>query len=145
MFSRPILNRHFARHYAEMVAAMFAGMILLGLPAGWGLDAVGSGWTELRQDAPAAMLGLMAVTMTLPMSAWMYRRGHGWRPNLEMAASMIVPTLGVIALEITGIVANVGTLLIVEHVVMLAGMFGVMAARPEEYSGHHSHGAPATA
>lgn len=145
MFFKQVLNRHFARHYAEMVAVMFAGMIMLGLPAGWGLAAVGSGWTELGRDAPAAMLGLMAVTMTLPMSAWMYYRGHGWRPNLEMAASMIVPTLGVIGLEITGLVTDVGTLLIVEHVVMLAGMFGVMAARPEEYSGHHSHGVPAAA
>ena len=28
--------RHFARHYVEMVIAMFAGMVVLGLPAGWG-------------------------------------------------------------------------------------------------------------
>ena len=26
-------NRHFVRHYLEMVAAMFLGMALLGLPA----------------------------------------------------------------------------------------------------------------
>ena len=77
MFSKHVLNRHFARHYAQMVVAMFVGMIALGIPAGWALSALGSGWEELRQDAPAAMLGLMAVTMTAPMSAWMYRMGHG--------------------------------------------------------------------
>ena len=143
MFSKQVLNRSFARHYAEMVVAMFAGMIVLGLPAGWALGALGSGWAELRQDAPAAMLGLMAVTMTVPMSAWMYRRGHALRPNLEMAASMIVPTLGVIGLLAAGIVTGIGTLLVIEHVVMLGGMFAVMALRPEEYSGHHHHTAAA--
>jgi hypothetical protein len=136
MFSKTVLNRHFARHYAEMVTAMFVGMFVLAIPAGWALGALDSGWAELRQDAPAAMLGLMAFTMTAPMSAWMYRRGHGLRPNLEMAASMIVPTIGVIGLVAAGLVDDIGALLIIEHVVMLAGMFGVMALRPEEYSGH---------
>jgi hypothetical protein len=140
MFPKTVLTRAFARHYLEMVIAMFAGMVVLGLPAGLALKAVDSGWAELRDDAPAAMLGLMAITMTLPMSAWMYRRGHGWRPNLEMAASMIVPTLGVIGLLGAGALTDTDTLLVVEHVVMLAGMFVVMALRPEEYSGHHHHG-----
>jgi hypothetical protein len=139
MFSRKVLNRHFALHYAQMVAAMFVGMIGLGLPAGWVLDALGSGWSELRDDAPAAMLGLMAVTMTVPMSAWMYRMGHGWRPNLEMAVSMIVPTLGVIGLLAAGVVEDAGSLLVIEHIVMLAGMFAVMALRPDVYSGHEHH------
>ena len=145
MFTKQVLNRHFARHYGEMVAAMFIGMIVLFIPAGWALGALGSGWDELHRDSPAAMLGVMAVTMTVPMSAWMYRRGHGWQPNAEMAASMIIPTLGIIGLHAAGIVTDVGTLLILEHIAMLAGMFVVMAARPEEYSGHHHHGAPAAA
>jgi hypothetical protein len=144
MFAKQTLNRHFARHYAQMVVAMFVGMIGLGIPAGWMLDAFGSGWDELRHDAPAAMLALMAVTMTVPMSAWMYRMGHGWRTNLEMAASMIVPTLGVIGLLAAGIVADLGTLLILEHVAMFAGMFLAMAVRPEHYSQHH-HRNPAAA
>ena len=137
MFSKHVLNRHFARHYAQMLVAMFIGMIGLGIPAGWVLGAFGTGWAELRTDAPAAMLGLMAVTMTVPMSAWMYRMGHSWRPNLEMAASMILPTLAVIGLMAAGIVAGIGTLLVIEHVAMFAGMFLAMALRPEHYSGHH--------
>ena len=55
--------------------------------------------------------------------------GHGWRPNVEMALSMIVPTLG--ALSATGAVEDVGALLLIEHMAMLAGMFAVMVARPE--------------
>ena len=58
---------------------------------------------------------------------------------------MIIPTLGIIGLHAAGIVADLGTLLILKHIAMLAGMFVAMAARPEEYSGHHHHGAPAAA
>ena len=143
MFSKQVLNRHFARHYGEMVLVMFLGMAVLGLPAGWALGAAGSSWSELQADSPELMLALMAFTMTAPMSAWMYRMGHGWRPNVEMALSMIVPTLGAMALSAAGIVEDIGALLLIEHVAMLAGMFAVMAARPEEYSGHHHE--PATA
>lgn len=145
MPSKSFFTRAFARHYLEMVVAMFLGMVVLGLPAGWALKLVDSGWAELRDDAPAAMLGLMAMTMTLPMSAWMYRMGHGWRPNMEMAASMIVPTLGVIALLAAGLVEDIGALLVIEHVVMLLGMFAVMALRPDEYAGHRHGHQPATA
>lgn len=139
------LNRRFWRHYAEMVAVMFAGMLLLGFPAGLVLEALGSGWDDLTEDAPAAMLALMAATMTVPMVPWMRRMGHGWRPTIEMALSMVVPTAGVIALLATGLMTGTGDLLIVEHVAMFAGMFAVMAARPEEYSHHHCAPEPAAA
>ena len=132
-----VLNRHFARHYLEMVVVMFLGMAVLWLPAGWGLESVGSSWADLQDEAPAAMLLLMAATMTVPMVAWMRRRGHGWRPTNEMSASMIVPTLAVIGLDFAGVMNDVGTMLLVEHVAMLLGMFAVMALRPSEYSMHH--------
>ena len=134
-----VLNRHFARHYLEMVVVMFLGMAVLWLPAGWVLGAVGSSWADLQDEAPAAMLLLMAATMTVPMAAWMRRRGHGWGPTNEMSASMIVPTLAVIALNGAGLMSDVGTMLVVEHVLMLTGMFAVMLLRPEEYSHHHQH------
>jgi len=136
MFSKQVLNRHFAHHYGVMVLVMFIGMGVLGLPAAWALGAAGSSWSELGADSPELMLALMAFTMTVPMSAWMYRMGHALRPNVEMALSMIVSTLGVAALSAAGVVEDIGALLVIEHVAMLAGMFLVMAARPEEYSGH---------
>jgi len=42
-------TRHFVRHYVEMVVAMFLGMLVLGVPAGWALGAVDSSWSELTR------------------------------------------------------------------------------------------------
>src|SRR5215211_6053553 len=93
----------FIRHYVEMVVVMFAGMIVLGLPGEAALRAIGSGTPELRDDAPALVFLGMAVTMTAPMVAWMRYRGHAWQPCLEMAASMVIPTLVAIALLWAGV------------------------------------------
>ena len=130
------MNRHFLRHYAEMVVVMLAGMIVLGMPLGAAVDAVAAGAT----DKPAVMLPGMGLTMTVPMVAWMrLKHGHGWRASNEMAASMIVPTLAAIAAHAAGL-ASLDTILLAEHVVMLAAMYGVMLLRPAEYA--HLH--PAT-
>src|SRR3954447_16282665 len=83
-------TKHLIRHYAEMVAAMFAGMAVLGVPFGWGLGAVGSSWTQLTDTAPALMFLAMATTMTVPMVGWMTYRGHDRRANAEMSAAMFV-------------------------------------------------------
>src|SRR5215218_2102047 len=112
-------TRHFVRHYAEMVVAMFAGMVVLGMPAGWALSAVGSSWSELNTGAPALMFLSMAVTMTVPMVGWMRYRGHGWRANTEMSASMLLPTFAAIALLEGGVMEDISLLLVVEHVAML--------------------------
>jgi hypothetical protein len=124
---------HFIRHYAEMVAAMFLGMGVLFAPALVALGAAGVSSAELRSEAPALLLLSMGVAMTVPMVAWMRHRGHGWAATNEMAASMLVPTAGVIALLGAGLVDDVGTLLIVEHVVMLPGMLIAMLLRRDEY------------
>ena len=131
-------TRRFLRHYVEMVVAMFLGMVVLGVPAGWALGAVGSSWSELTTDAPALMLLGMAVTMTVPMVGWMRYRGHGWRANTEMSASMLVPTFAAIALLQASVVDDVGVVLVVEHVAMLLGMLGAMLLRPTEYTHHHA-------
>ena len=133
--------RHFIRHYMEMLVAMFAGMVVLGGPAMLALGAAGVTSAELRSDAPAAMLLGMGITMTVPMVAWMRHRGHGWQPSNEMAASMMIPTLGVIALLGGDLVTDVGTLLMIEHVVMLPAMLAAMLLRREEYThgAHDSH------
>jgi hypothetical protein len=133
-------TRHFIRHYAEMLAAMFLGMVALGMPALVALGAAGTSSAELRADAPALLLLGMGVTMTVPMVAWMRYRGHGWAASNEMAASMLIPTAGVIGLLRAGLVNDVGTLLMAEHVVMLPSMLVAMLLRREEYShAAHSH------
>ena len=134
--SRQHSTRHFVRHYGEMVAAMFLGMLILGMPAGWLFSAFGTSWAKLP---PAAMLFAMAVTMTVPMVAWMRYRGHAWGPNMEMAASMFIPAFAAMALVWLGLVQNVGMLMVIEHVAMLASMLGAMLLRRDEYSGMHAH------
>jgi fatty acid desaturase len=128
-------TKHFVRHYAEMVAAMFLGMAVLGLPTEWALGAFGSSWSDLHNHAPALMLRLMAVIMTGPMVGWMAHRGHGRRPNAEMAASMLLPTFAVIGLLSAGLVTNPMSLMTLEHAVMLPSMLAAMLLRRDEYSG----------
>jgi hypothetical protein len=127
-------TRHFARHYVEMLVAMFLGMAVLGAPALVALGAAGVSSAELHNDMPAVMLLGMGVTMTVPMVGWMRYRGHGRRPSAEMAASMMVPTVGVMALLWVGLVTDIGALMTIEHLVMLPSMLAVMLLRREEYS-----------
>ena len=127
-------TRRFARHYVEMVVAMVLGMVVLGVPAGWALDAMGTSWSALNDDAPALMLLAMAVTMSVPMVGWMAYRGHGWQANAEMSASMFLPTFAVIGLLGAGLVTDIGALLVIEHVAMLASMLGAVLLRREQYS-----------
>jgi hypothetical protein len=129
--------RRFVRHYAEMVVAMFAGMLVLGVPAELALQALGTGTSELQVDAPAVVLLGMAVTMTVPMVAWMRYRGHGWAPSAEMAASMFLPTFAVIGLLWSGALEDFDTLMKLEHVVMLPSMLVAMLLRRDEYT--HAH------
>jgi hypothetical protein len=138
---KPALTRSFARHYLEMVVVMFVGMGLLAMPAQWATDAL---WPGVDGDDTTLMLARMGATMTLPMIPWMRWRGHGWQPSLEMAAAMVVPAIGVIALLEAGVVESVGLLMTLEHVAMFVGMFAVMIARPDEYS-HAAHEGDATA
>jgi hypothetical protein len=132
-------TRRFIRHYLEMIAVMFAGMGVLTMPALAALGAAGVTSGELRSDAPALLLLGMGLTMTVPMVAWMRYRGHGWAASNEMAASMLIPTAGVIALLGAGLVDDIGALLAIEHVVMVPSMLVAMLLRREEYSraGHH--------
>ena len=132
--------RTFIRHYAEMVAAMFLGMIVLGLPAEGALVAAGTSTSDLRDSAPAVVLLGMAVTMTVPMVAWMRYRGHGWRPSAEMSASMFLPTFAAIGLLGAGM--EFGTAMGLEHAVMFPSMLAAMLIRPSEYTGHAHHAVP---
>ena len=131
-------TKHFLRHYAEMVIAMFVGMAVLGALGGAALSALGIDSGRLTDDAPALMFLGMATTMTIPMVGWMMYRGHGRRANAEMSASMFVPTFAVIGLLWAGLLTDLGALMIVEHVAMLLAMLGVMLLRPAEYTHRHA-------
>jgi hypothetical protein len=123
------LSKQFLRHYAEMVIAMFLGMAVLGFPVDWAMARLGA-------DSHEFMFLGMATTMTVPMVAWMWYRGHGWRANAEMSASMFVPTFAVIGVLSAQLLTDLGMLMVIEHVAMLLAMAGVMLLRPAEYVHH---------
>lgn len=131
--------RHFVRHYLEMLAAMFLGMVVLGVPALLALQVAGVTYSELQNDAPSLLIFGMAVTMTVPMVGWMRYRGHGWAPCADMTAAMLLPTAGILALLWTGLVTDVGMLLMIEHVAMPPLMLVAMLLRRDEYTGAAHH------
>jgi hypothetical protein len=123
-------TRRFARHYAEMLIAMFAGMLVLGAAASAVIDL-----DALREDAPALMLLGMAFTMTAPMVAWMRYRGHGWAPCADMTAAMFLPSFLAIALGAAGM--DIGGQMAVQHALMFPAMLVAMLLRRDEYL--HAH------
>lgn len=119
----------FLRHYAEMLIAMFAGMMVLG-----GLAAA---LFEADDWAAEPLLLGMAVSMSLPMVAWMRFRGHDWAPCWEMAAAMFVPSVGAILLFWAAAVDTEGALA-VQHVAMFPAMLVAMVLRRDEYTHRHT-------
>lgn len=117
----------FVRHYLEMVVAMLAGMAALGAVSSLVID---------LPDRTGIRLVEMAVWMTVPMVAWMRFRGHGWRACNEMAAAMLVPAAGALALLGTGAVTDADGLVMFEHTAMFPAMLLVMLLRRDEYAGH---------
>jgi hypothetical protein len=123
-------TKRFIVHYVEMLVAMFAGMLVIGLPfAALGLDI----------DAIELELLWMAFIMSVPMVAWMRYRGHGWAPASEMTAAMFVPSFAAIALLWGGIVEGGHTPMMIQHVAMFPAMLAVMLLRRSEYTGHAAH------
>ena len=126
----------FTRHYAEMLAVMGIGMLVLGGLLAAALAGVGFGYGEVREDAPALFLAGMGFSMTAPMVWWMDRRGHSWEANRAMALSMILPTILAIALLAGGAVTEMGTLLGIQHALMFPGMLVSMLPFRSEYTNH---------
>jgi hypothetical protein len=130
---------HFARHYVEMVLAMFLGMFVLGAPLAAILGFAGVDVSSWQTDARELMLLGMAFTMSVPMAAWMRYRGHGWAPVWEMTASMFVPSFAAIGLLWAGTVGDTDALLYIQHIGMFPSMLAVMLLRLDEYTGHAAH------
>jgi hypothetical protein len=64
-------------------------------------------------------------------------RGHPRVQNVEMAASMIVPTIAAAVLVWAG-TFETGAGMGVQHAVMIPAMLGVMLWRYEYYARHHA-------
>jgi hypothetical protein len=132
------MNRHstfsFAKHYAEMVAVMFAGMFVLGGALIGAAGALGVSYSELKWDMPGAYLAGMGLTMGGPMVWWMHRRGHSWAANGAMALAMFLPTVATLVLLATGAMTGLGSLMAIEHSLMFPGMAVAMLAYRSEYT-----------
>ena len=100
---------------------MLLGMLVLGLPL------------ATLIHAPALELLNMAVTMTVPMVAWMRYRGHGRQPAFEMSAAMFVPTFVAIGLLWAGLVEDEHAAMMIQHAAMFPLMLVAMLLRRSEY------------
>jgi flagellar biosynthetic protein FliP len=107
----------FIRHFLEMVVAMMAGMLPLGL-----IYVTLSPAIPILEDLAVAT-ALMSIFMTVPMVAWMRHRCHTWRQTAEMSAAMLAPSVPLMALDMWG----------PAHVAMILGMLGLMLYRRDEY------------
>jgi hypothetical protein len=130
--SRLVAGWHFTRHLLEMVVAMLAGMAVLGVATG----ALGEppGYANLL-----VKYGFMGAAMTLPMVAWMRYRGHTWADGLEMTLAMLVPLFALVLPVAVGVVGLTDhALMMLTHVVMIAGMVALMLYRWDRYA-HTAH------
>jgi hypothetical protein len=127
-------KRAFARHFGEMVLAMFVGMVVLGGAAELLFAAAGS---SLPDQPGGTQVTLMGLNMTVPMVLWMRHRGHAAARTVEMALSMIVPSLAAAALAWAGALGSAAALGI-QHAVMIPAMLGVMLWRYQDYSRPHA-------
>jgi hypothetical protein len=131
------MNHGFARHFGEMLIAMFLGMGVLGGLAALGFALAGGSSSDLPGGVRVMLMG---VYMTVPMVLWMRHRGHAAARNAEMAMSMMVPTIAAAALAFAGALGT-GAALAVQHAVMVPAMLGVMLWRYAEYARPHARGA----
>ena len=126
----------FTRHLLEMVVAMMAGMVVLGLA----LAVLGEppGYANLL-----VRYGVMGAFMAAPMVAWMRHRGHSWSDGLEMTAAMLAPMLALVAPVELGVAVpglSEEALMMLSHVAMIAGMVALMLYRFDRYArGPHGH------
>ena len=127
-------KRAFARHFVEMLLAMFLGMGVFGGLATLIFALAGSSLTD---QSVALRVTLMGVYMTIPMVAWMRYRGHSAARNLEMAASMMIPSLIVAAVAWAGAL-EADAALGIQHAIMIPAMLGVMLWRYDEYARPHA-------
>lgn len=123
------VTRPFVRHYLEMVAAMFAGMVVLGTAVDGLIALTGADAVTRAIDGPLAMGFVMCAYMVAGMAGWMAYRGHSLRQNVEMNAAMVAPMALLVPLEIAGALSGHG-LMVWLHVLMLASMWLYMLGRP---------------
>ncbi len=131
----------FARHFFEMVAAMVAGMAVLGGGVSLIFWLLGQG--DLLNPIPVRTI-LMATDMSIGMGLWMRHRGHSWSRIAEMSAAMYAPFLVLLAPYSAGLIGQ-GPVMGGGHLLMLVFMLAAMLPRYAEYSHDHKAHSAASA
>ncbi|HEX5597982.1 MAG TPA: hypothetical protein VFX61_18500 [Micromonosporaceae bacterium] len=126
--------RHLGRHFAEMVAAMVAGMAVLGVTVRLLLALLGHSQV---MDQTEARVAIMAINMAIGMTVWMRYRRHSWASILEMDAAMIIAFVLVLIPFWSGVLPE-KAVMAVGHVLMLPAMALVMLRRRHEYASTQS-------
>jgi hypothetical protein len=124
----------FLRHFGEMFLAMLLGMGVFDLVNSLIFVPLGFVYLSAR-FSPEAFAAAMAVSMTVPMVAWMRIRRHAWRLTAEMAGAMLVPIALLIAVCSLGLLPH--TIVIpATHILMVPAMLGAMLYRWRDYASH---------
>lgn len=113
----------FWRHVMQMLAVMMAGMFVGAAVLVTLVDA--KTWDEVTTQYGTQALVVMAVGMTVPMTAWMLYRGMGRKNAYEMAAVMVLPVVPLLCLYWFDVTesAQCGAYCAVSVAAMLALMF----------------------
>lgn len=119
-----LTTRAFVVHYLQMLAAMLAGMLVLG-PLSLLVPQAGAEVHAL----------LMATWMTAGMAVWMRWRRHSWASTAEMGLAMYVAFVVLFPPYWFGLL-SAGALMLVGHLLMLPAMAIAMLFRREQYLGH---------
>lgn len=120
----------FLLHFGEMALAMLLGMVVLGIVNDTILVPMGFHLSRF----PEAHTLAMAFSMTVPMVAWMWFRGHCWRHSAEMTGAMFVPAALLIGACSLGLCPRTA-LLSWYHLLMWVAMLGVMLYSWSDYAG----------
>ena len=111
---------------AVMLAGMFVGAAVLVTVVG------AKTWDEVTTQYGTQAFLVMAVGMTVPMTAWMLYRGMSRKNAYEMAAVMVLPVVPLLCLYWFDVTesAQCGAYC----ALTVAGMLGLMFYRRREYS-----------
>ena len=126
---RDTSRRSLLRHFAEMVAAMVVGMVVLGIIGRLALGLLGYSGVLDRTEIRVVV---MTVNMSVGMSVWMRYRRHGWASIVEMDLAMALAFVVVLVPFWLGVLPGQAVML-VGHVLMLPAMALAMLRRRDEY------------
>jgi hypothetical protein len=125
----------FVRHFLEMTGAMMVGMFVYGALVAGLMAAAGSDLESARLGQPELFALGMAFGMSVPMVAWMRRRGHDWSSAAEMSAAMFVPVAAlIVCYRLQAVSAD--SVCPIACAAMIPAMLVAMLNRHDEYTGH---------